>query len=56
MDKLNMGSGTVKYPELKDAITLDIDPELNPDVVWDLNIAGTFRVLEFWRKKKILPS
>ncbi len=23
-----------------------------PDVVWDLNIAGTFGVLEFWRKKK----
>ena len=38
MDKLNMGSGTVKYPELKDAITLDIDPELKPDVVWDLNV------------------
>jgi UDP-glucose 4-epimerase len=23
-----------------------------PDIVWDLNIAGTFGVLEFWRKKK----
>lgn len=23
-----------------------------PDVVWDLNIAGTFGVLEFWRAKK----
>lgn len=23
-----------------------------PDVVWDLNIAGTFEVLEFWRKHK----
>lgn len=23
-----------------------------PDLVWDLNIAGTFGVLEFWRKKK----
>lgn len=23
-----------------------------PDVVWDLNIVGTFGVLEFWRKKK----
>ena len=24
-----------------------------PDVVWDLNIAGTFRVLEFWRKRNL---
>jgi len=23
-----------------------------PDLVWDLNIAGTFGVLEFWRKRK----
>ncbi|MEK7581920.1 MAG: NAD-dependent epimerase/dehydratase family protein [Patescibacteria group bacterium] len=23
-----------------------------PDLVWDLNIAGTFGVLEFWRKQK----
>ena len=23
-----------------------------PDIVWDLNIAGTFGVLEFWRKQK----
>ncbi|OGD67269.1 ADP-L-glycero-D-manno-heptose-6-epimerase [Candidatus Campbellbacteria bacterium RIFOXYC2_FULL_35_25] len=23
-----------------------------PEIVWDLNIAGTFGVLEFWRKKK----
>ncbi len=23
-----------------------------PDIVWDLNIAGTFGVLEFWRKRK----
>ena len=23
-----------------------------PNVVWDLNVAGTFGVLEFWRKKK----
>ncbi len=23
-----------------------------PDVVWDFNIAGTFHVLEFWRKRK----
>lgn len=25
---------------------------LEPSLVWDLNIAGTFGVLEFWRKKK----
>lgn len=24
-----------------------------PDLVWDLNIKGTFAVLEFWRKRKI---
>ena len=23
-----------------------------PDVVWDLNVLGTFRVFEFWRKRK----
>src|SRR5207244_1665061 len=23
-----------------------------PDVVWDLNAAGTFGILEFWREKK----
>lgn len=30
-----------------------IAPSLDePEVVWDLNIAGTFSVLEFWRAKK----
>jgi UDP-glucose 4-epimerase len=25
---------------------------IEPDVVWDLNVAGTFRVLEYWRSRK----
>jgi len=30
-----------------------VEVSLNePDLVWDLNIAGTFGVLEFWRKQK----
>jgi SAM-dependent methyltransferase len=40
MKVLNMGCGTRHLPELDqyDVTTLDIDPNLNPDVVHDLNV------------------
>ena len=46
MKELILGSGNLKYKRIKsngsmeysNPVTLDISPECNPDVVWNLNV------------------